>query len=144
MNLTEPGQRDHEARKRRRSAWVTIGVAAAIVVGAPVLFYQCSDDDDEPVKEGQAYANNHYVPGVGYYHAGYHNFFPFRYNHFDAGRGGYFAGGTWRQEPDTGRNLTSSIPSRSTVAGANSQFRSTQASTRGGFGRTGGFFSGRS
>ena len=143
MNLTELGQRDYEARKRRRSAWVTISVAAAIVVGAPVLFYQCSDDDD-PVVDGQTYTNNHYVPGVGYYHAGYHGFFPFPYNYYDAGRGGYFSGGSWRSSPDTARNLASSVPSRSTVASANSQFRGTQASSRGGFGRTGSSFSGRS
>lgn len=134
---------DPEAAKRRRSAWVTIGVAAALVVGAPVLFYQCSQDED-PVVEGQSYANNHYVPGAGYYHAGYHGFFPFRYNHYDAGRGSYFYGGGWHSSPDTARNLTSSVPSRSAVASANNQFHSTQASRRGGFGRTGGFFSGRS
>ena len=132
-----------EAVKRRRSAWVTIGVAAAIVIGAPVLFYQCSDSDD-PVVEGQAYNNNQYVPGVGYYHAGYHGFFPFPYNHYDAGRRSYFSGGGWRSTPDTTRNLTSSVPSRSTVTRANSQFHSTQASSRGGFGRTGSSFSGRS
>ena len=143
MNLTELGERDHQARQRRRSAWVTIGVAAAIVVGAPVLFYQCSDNDN-PVVEGQSYANNHYVPGAGYYHAGYHGFYPFPYNHYDAGRGGYFSGGSWRTSPETERNLTSSVPNRSAVASANSQFRSNRASTRGGFGRTGSSFSGRS
>ncbi len=143
MNVERLGQIDYEARQRRRSAWVTIGVAAAIVVGAPVLFYKCSEDKD-PVVAGQAYTNNHYIPGVGYYHAGYHNFFPFRFNHYDAGRGGYFYGGGWHSSPDQTANLTSSVPSRSTVVKANSQFRSTQASKRGGFGRSGSFFSGRS
>lgn len=143
MNLTELGQRDHEARQRRRSAWVTIGAAAAIVVGAPVLFYQCSEDKD-PIVDGRAYTNNQYVPGVGYYHAGYHGFFSLPYNYYDAGRGTYFSGGSWRSSPDTERNLTSSVPSRSTVASANSQFRSTRASSRGGFGSSGGYFSGRS
>ena len=143
MNDTPSDSTNLEAAKRRRSAWVTIGVAAAIVIGAPVLFYQCSGDED-PVVEGQAYTNNHYVPGVGYYHAGYHGFFPLPYNYYDAGRGSYFSGGNWRSSPDTTQNLTSSVPSRRTVASANSQFRSTQASTRGGFGRTGSVFSGRS
>jgi hypothetical protein len=143
MNQTRAQQIEREAAKRRRSGWVTIGVAAAIVIGAPVLFYQCSEDED-PVVEGQAYANNHYVPGVGYYHAGYHGFFPLPFNYYDAGRGSYFSGGNWGSRPDTTRNLTSSVPSRSTVASANNQFRSTQASTRGGFGRSGSFFSGRS
>ena len=143
MNADRPEQIEREAARRRRSGWVTISVAAAIVIGAPVLFYQCRAEDD-PVVEGQAYANNHYVPGVGYYHAGYHGFFPFPYNFYDAGRGSYFTGGSWRSSPDTRSNLTSSVPSRSTVASANSQFRSAQASSRGGFGRTGSFFSGRS
>ena len=134
-----------EAAKRRRSSWVTISVAAALVVGAPVLFYQCTKDDEEdPVVEGQSYSNNHYIPGAGYYHSGYHNFFPFRHNHFDAGRGSYFYGGGWNSAPDTVSNLTASVPSRTAVTTANSQFRATHPSSRGGFGRSGSFFSGRS
>ncbi len=143
MNPTRAQQIEREAAKRRRSSWVTIGVAAAIVIGAPVLFYQCSEDED-PVVEGKAYENNYYVPGAGYYHAGYHSFFPFRFNHYDAARGGYFHGGGWHDSPDKTSNLTSSVPSRTAVSSANSQFRTTRASTRGGFGSTGGFFSGRS
>lgn len=143
MNADRSEQIASEGAKRRRSGWVTIGVAAAIVVGAPVLFYQCRADED-PVVEGRAYENNQYIPGVGYYHAGYFGFFPLPYNYYDAGRGRYFSGGNWGASPDTTRNLTSSMPSRSTVASANSQFRSTPASTRGGFGRSGGVFSGRS
>lgn len=143
MSATRAEQTAREAAKRRRSGWVTIGVAAAIVVGVPVLFYQCREDED-PVVEGQSYANNHYVPGVGYYHAGYYSFYPFPFNHYDAGRRSYFSGGQWRGSPDTASNLTASVPTRSAVSSANRQFRSTQSSTRGGFGRTGSFFSGRS
>ena len=143
MNPTRSEPVDREAAKRRRSAMVTIGIAAAIVVGVPVLFYQCREDKD-PVVEGKAYQNNQYLPGVGYYHAGYHGFFPLPYNYYDAGRGSYFSGGSWNTKPDTTRNLTSSVPSRNTVNSANNQFRSSKASSRGGFGSTGSSFSGRS
>ena len=133
------------AAKRRRSAWVTISVAAALVVGAPVLLYQCNQDDEEdPVVEGQSYANNHYIPGAGYYHSGYQSFFPFRHNHFDAGRGSYFYGGGWHSTPDTASNLGASVPTRAAAAGANSQYRTSHPSSRGGFGRIGSSFSGRS
>jgi hypothetical protein len=136
---------EQESRSRRRSAWVTIGIAAALVVGTPVLISQCSNDDEEdPVVEGHAYANNHYIPGAGYYHSGYHGFFPYRHNFFDSSRGGYFHGGAWSATPEPVSNLTPSVPTRSAATAANSQYRAAHPSTRGGFGRTGSFFSGRS
>jgi hypothetical protein len=143
MNKDDPSQISREATSRRRSAWVTIGVATVLVIGTPVLVSQCGKDED-PVVEGQAYANNHYIPGAGYYHSGYHMFFPYRHNFFDAGRGGYFQGGSWSATPDTSSNFAPSVPSRTAAATANSQYRASHPSSRGGFGRTGSFFSGRS
>ena len=128
--------------KQRRSKWVTIGIVAALVVGVPVMLTQCGDDED-PVVPGQAYSNNYYVPGAGYYHAGFNSFFPYRYNHFESGRGYYYGGG-WHGTADTARNVTSSVPAHDAVAKANTSYRATAPSTRGGFGRTGGVFSSRS
>ncbi len=107
------------------------------------MLSQCGDDED-PVVAGQAYANNYYVPGAGYYHAGFSSFFPFRYNHYDASRGGYYYGGGWHGSPDTVHNAVTSVPRRESVAQANASYRAANPSKRGGFGRTGGFFSGRS
>lgn len=135
-------ERDRAAAKRRRSAWVAIGVAGALVVGAPVLYYALTDDEEEaePVSAGRTYENNQYVPGAGYYHSGYHGFFPFRYNHYDPSRGGYYQGGSWGASPGVA-NVAPSMPNASAVAEANTRFRSTRSTSRGGFGKIGSFFS---
>jgi hypothetical protein len=131
---------EEAATKRRRSTWITIGVVAAVVIGLPVILTQCGEDED-PVVDGQEYENNYYVPGAGYYHAGYHSFYPYRYNHFDASLGGYYYGGGWHNSADTTRNFTSSVPHPSATAKANSSFHSASPSSRGGFGKSGSFFS---
>lgn len=131
------------AARRRRSAWITMGVAGALAVGVPVLLYQC-DGEENPVAEGQAYPNNYYVPGAGYYHAGFSRFYPIRYQEYDAARGGYYYGGSWHREADTASRMAASVPTRAAAAQANTGFRAAQPSTRGGFGRTGSFFSARS
>jgi hypothetical protein len=124
-----------------RSKWISFGVVAAVVIGVPVILSQCGEDED-PVVEGQEYENNYYVPGAGYYHAGYHSFYPYRYNHFDASLGGYYYGGGWHSSADTTRsNFTSSVPHPSAVSHANSSFHASNPSSRGGFGKTGSFFS---
>lgn len=51
-----------------------------------------------PVAADRTYQNNEFTPGVGYYHAPYHSWFPFPYNHHDPARG-YFAGGLWQAAP---------------------------------------------
>ncbi len=60
------------------------------------------------------YPNNAYVPGMGYYHASHHAFFPYSYNYYDAGRGYYYGGSWWpRASPSTVR---SSSPSPSVAS----------------------------
>jgi len=51
-----------------------------------------------PISATQTYANNDYVPGVGYYHAPYHAWHPYPFNYHDPMRG-YFAGGLWAAAP---------------------------------------------
>ncbi len=144
MSLEErAAQVEVEASRRRRSAWITMGVAGALVVGVPVLFYQC-DGEENPVAEGQAYPNNYYVPGAGYYHAGFGQFYPIRYQEYDAARGGYYYGGSWHREADAVSQVAASVPTRTAASQANAGFRAAQPSSRGGFGRTGSFFSARS
>ncbi len=45
------------------------------------------------------YANDHFIPGAGYYHAPFHGFFPLAYNHYDPARKLYFFGGQWAAQP---------------------------------------------
>lgn len=128
------------SRPKLSSGCVTIGIVAALVVGVPVLWSACDDDDDDPVNGHTTYVNNHYIPGVGYYHAPFMSFFPYRYNDFTPGRG-YYYGGSYHQTADT-TPVTSSRPSASAVTSANSAWRTANPSRRGGFGRIGSVFSG--
>ena len=59
------------------------------------------DDPSAPIRADAVYANNHYVQGVGYYHAPFRAFFSLPYNHYDAQRQRYFHGGMWGTTPHT-------------------------------------------
>jgi hypothetical protein len=48
---------------------------------------------------GNVYTNNFYVPGVGYYHAPFRNWYAWPYNHFDPQNSLYFYGGQWGAQP---------------------------------------------
>jgi hypothetical protein len=43
------------------------------------------------------YINDHYIPGVGYYHAPFHAFYPQPYNFYDVALKMYFYGGRWSE-----------------------------------------------
>ena len=45
------------------------------------------------------YTNNFYVPGAGYYHAPFRNWYALPYNHFDTQRQLYYFGGQWGAQP---------------------------------------------
>jgi hypothetical protein len=45
------------------------------------------------------YANDHFIPGVGYYHAPFRAFFPRRYNEVDPLSKLYFYAGNWHATP---------------------------------------------
>lgn len=57
------------------------------------------DGRQSPVSAENVYTNNHYLPGVGYYHAPFRAWYPLPYNHFDAATGRYFFGGQWDKQP---------------------------------------------
>jgi hypothetical protein len=69
-----------------------------------------------PIAADRVYTNNEYIPGVGYYHAPYHAWFPQPFNYHDPMRG-YFAGGFWQAVPWIVA-LSRSQPSGSAVAAA--------------------------
>ena len=69
-----------------------------------------------PISAVQTYANNDFIPDVGYYHAPYHSWFPFPFNHYDSSRG-YFAGGLWHAVPLV-LSMMNSQPSPAAVTSA--------------------------
>jgi hypothetical protein len=78
------------------------------------------------------YTNNFFVPGAGYYHAPFRQWFALPYNHFDAQSRLYFYGGQWGIQPFT--SITNiSTPTPDAVALAQS---SRTDITRGGFGNS--------
>lgn len=91
------------ARRSQRVALVLLGSVG--VVGAGLLWDAWqrpsvggSSSAPVPLSADRDYANNDFIPGVGYYHAPYHAWYPFPYNHHDPARG-YFAGGLWQLAP---------------------------------------------
>ncbi|MBL9187198.1 MAG: hypothetical protein JNK23_06955 [Opitutaceae bacterium] len=78
------------------------------------------------------YANDHFIPGAGYYHAAFRAFFPLAYNHYDPARKQYFFGGQWGAAPHRSIvNISAPTPEAALAA----QALRTDIS-RGGFGRT--------
>lgn len=139
--------------KQKRSGCVTLLLVGTVVSICSFGIYSCAKDDevrDDEVTEienGRSYPNNHYVPGVGYYHAPFGGFFPNQYNQYDASRG-FYSNGHWGSTPDKS-SVTSSVPSAETVSNVNSAWRSanpgtvasrkssiasSRSSSRGGFG----------
>ena len=139
--------------KRKRSGCVTLLLVGTVVSICGFGIYSCvkddevSDDEVTEVQKGHSYTNNHYVPGVGFYHAPWGRWFPNRYNDYDPARG-YYANGAWNNARDNSP-MTSSVPSAETVSNVNGEWRranpgvvaarkssiaSTRSSSRGGFG----------
>ena len=75
--------------------------------------------------------NNTYVASHGYWHAPYHNWYPYPYNYFDPARG-YFHGGQWSPAPHES-TITASRPLAANSSGAGKPSSSSHIS-RGGFG----------
>jgi len=89
-----------------------------------------------PLSADETYPNNHHVPGVGYYHAPYHAWYPFPFNYHDPARG-YYAGGLWQLAP-LALALTRSQPSASAVAAAVAAQRAREQQDQSLFGRSSG------
>ena len=57
------------------------------------------------------FTNNHYVPGVGYYHAPFHAWYNLPYNHYDSLKSKYYYGGQWGAAPfESIVNISSPTP----------------------------------
>lgn len=84
--------------------------------------------------------NDLHLPGVGYYHAPFHAFYPHPYNHFDPGRKQYYFGGQWHAAPH--RSIVNISPPSAEAARRAESLRTDVR--RSGFGSTGSrsYFSG--
>lgn len=82
------------------------------------------------------YTNNFHVPGVGYYHAPFRNWYSLPYNHFDAQKRLYFYGGQWGSEPF--ENITNISSPTTEVVQLAANNRTDVGVARGGFGGYGG------
>jgi hypothetical protein len=67
------------------------------------------------------YDNDAYTPGVGYYHAPYHAWFPMRFDSHDPARG-YFRGGLWLAARDAS-GITRSRPTADALAAARAAYQ---------------------
>lgn len=138
---------------QKRSGCVTLVLVGTVAGVCCLGIYSCTredevtDDEVTYVNSGTSYPNNHYISGVGYYHAPFHTWFPYRYNDYDSSRGHYY-GGQWHSSPHTS-GLTSSSPDPATTARVNREWRaanpsevssrkaaisSSRSTSRGGFG----------
>ena len=117
MNKFDPPPMGEGGQRRSRQVAVVL-LAAAGVVGLPLYMLhrddaRTSEDqwerpnaDAVNVSAEQEYSNDAYVPNVGFYHAPYNAWYPFRYNYYDEPRG-YYAGGSWRPQPEVSEIIRS-------------------------------------
>jgi hypothetical protein len=87
-----------------------------------------------PISQENYYTNNFHLPGVGYYHAPFRNWYPLPYNHFDPQTQRYFYGGQWGAAPyETITNISQPLPQAVALAQAQ---RTDVVIVRSGFGHT--------
>jgi hypothetical protein len=85
-----------------------------------------------PASASNVYTNNHFLPGVGYYHAPFRDWYALPYNHYDAVKQRYYHGGLWAPAPH--ESITNiSPPTAEAVHRAEAQRTDV---TRSGFGST--------
>lgn len=58
-----------------------------------------SGNQPAPAVVSSVYTNNHYVPGVGYYHAPFRAWYALPYNQYDPRTQRYYQGGQWLALP---------------------------------------------
>jgi hypothetical protein len=105
-----------------------------ILLGASIGALAGCSPGKPPISAETVYMNDDYVPGVGYYHAPFRNWYAFPYNYFDRDRRQFFYGGQWGPAPwESIVNLSSPSPEAATHA---ENIRTDIV--RGGFGHFGG------
>lgn len=114
----------------KRSRHIKLVLLGSLSAG---ILSGCDSGSGPPVVSSTlVYTNNHYVPGVGYYHAPYQAFFEHPYNLFNAQTKQYYHGGQWTSLPCL--SITN-LSSPSAALAAQTESRRTDI-PRGGFGRS--------
>ena len=119
----------------KRSRNVVLVLSGALASGT---LAGCSAPSDPEVWQridpNGTYTNNYYVSGAGYYHAGYHGWYPYPCNYFDPNRG-YYHGGTWSSTPEP-ETVNASRPTVSAAREATARAGAVRSGliSRGGFG----------
>lgn len=95
-------------RRSHRVALVLLGTAGVVGIATAYDAWRKAEQPQDaeavpapapqPVASDRDYSNNEYFPGIGYYHAPYHAWYPHPYNYYEPGRG-YYAGGLWQALP---------------------------------------------
>jgi len=93
----------------KKSAMVTLVLSGALISGCDDRnAYRYSSYPGYPT--GTNVTNNTYVSGLGYYHAPYHDWFPYPYNYYRPGYG-FFHGGLYSPAPFVSDVAASAPPS---------------------------------
>ncbi|HEY3861018.1 MAG TPA: hypothetical protein VGO59_03950 [Verrucomicrobiae bacterium] len=117
-------------KTKKRSKHIRLFLLGGLSAGA---LAGCSPAGPAPVSADNAYTNNFYLPGAGYYHAPFRAWYPHPYNYYDPQKHLYYFGGLWG--PDPHQSITN-ISSPSPQAASSVQAIRTDIA-RGGFGCTG-------
>jgi hypothetical protein len=84
------------------------------------------------VTTDDVFTNNHYIPGVGYYHAPFRGWYSHPYNYYDGKMSAFYQGGMWLPTPHQSVvNISSPTPEA-----AHRVAQQQHAVRRGGFGST--------
>lgn len=119
----------------KRSRQIRLVLMGSLAGGA---ITGCAPEDDRaaslmpPVSDQMTYTNNHHVPGVGYYHAPYHAWYPIPFNFHSPDRG-YYHGDRWTAQPNQA-GLTASRPTPQAAQAARAEQGMRSTAQRGGFG----------
>ena len=113
----------------KRSKRIRLVLIGALSAGALTSCDPASSQTAR-ITDQNVYTNNHYVPGVGYYHAPFRAWYPLPYNKFDPQQQRYFYGGQWATAPHQSiTNISSPTP----ITAQQAQAQRTDI-RRGGFG----------
>ena len=97
-------------QRRRASRQVTLVLSGALSCAAVSGCMKSSEQMDvQSINDSNAYTNNSYYPGRGYYHSGSRIWYPYSWGYHDPQRG-YFHDGNWSKTPQSMPGLQKSIP----------------------------------
>jgi len=94
--------------KRSKSIRLVLigGLSSGLVTGCG-----SGDPSKAPISPSAVYTNNYFVPGAGYYHAPFRQWYHVAYNYYEPNSQKYFYGGQWGNAPfESITNISSPTP----------------------------------